>query len=399
MKFSNPPVDERAAEQRLMRYLAVEGVSGHERAIGEAIIEDLVDAGVPRRAIRFDNAKKRIPLPTETGNLVAKLAGTRRGPALAFATHLDVVPICAGARPKRRNGRIVPQGRTGLGGDNRTGCAVLSTLAQTLLEHDLPHPPITLLYTVREETSLLGSRYLDPGALRGVSMCFNVDGMLAGDLITGAVGGQTWDAQIHGKAAHAGVAPEKGISSTLVASIALADAARHGWFGKVAKRGGRGTSNAGIFAGRDGGPAGDATNVVTDYVHVTGGTRSRDADFAATITEAYRDAFTKAAKTVKDDRGGTAKVQFEGREIYPPFNLDNGSEAVARAKEAARSIGLKPRTIFSNGGLDANWLVEHGVPTVTFGAGQHEIHTVNEYVDIGEFIDGCRMAVALATLE
>jgi tripeptide aminopeptidase len=62
-------------------------------------------------------------------------------------------------------------------------------------------------------------------------------------------------------------------------------------------------------------------------------------------------------------------------------------------------MGLKPVTQLSSGGLDANWLVKHGVPTVTFGAGQAEIHTVNEYVDLPEFHQGCRMAVALATLE
>ena len=51
--------------------------------------------------------------------------------------------------------------------------------------------------------------------------------------------------------------------------------------------------------------------------------------------------------------------------------------------------------LFSNGGLDANWLAgKHGVPTVTFGAGQDEIHTVKEYVDLPEFGRGCRLAVA-----
>ena len=67
--------------------------------------------------------------------------------------------------------------------------------------------------------------------------------------------------------------------------------------------------------------------------------------------------------------------------------------------EAAESLGLKPTTLFSNGGLDANWLDKHGVPTVTIGAGQYEIHTVKEYVDLPEFVHGCRLAVALATLE
>jgi tripeptide aminopeptidase len=72
---------------------------------------------------------------------------------------------------------------------------------------------------------------------------------------------------------------------------------------------------------------------------------------------------------------------------------------VVYAKRAAESIGLKPSTLFSNGGLDANWFDKHGVPTVTFGAGQYEIHTVKEYINLPEFFEGCRLAVALATLD
>ena len=44
----------------------------------------------------------------------------------------------------------------------------------------------------------------------------------------------------------------------------------------------------------------------------------------------------------------------------------------------------------------ANWLVRHGVPTITFGAGQNNPHTVDEYVDVNDFLDGCRYALALA---
>ena len=67
-----------------------------------------------------------------------------------------------GAKPKREGDRIVSDGTTALGGDNRTGCAVLVTLVETLLKHKLPHPPITLLFTVREESGLHGARELDP---------------------------------------------------------------------------------------------------------------------------------------------------------------------------------------------------------------------------------------------
>jgi tripeptide aminopeptidase len=63
------------------------------------------------------------------------------------------------------------------------------------------------------------------------------------------------------------------------------------------------------------------------------------------------------------------------------------------------TIGLKPTFIFSNGGLDANWLDKHAIPTVTIGAGQYDIHTIKEYVDLPEYAQGCRLAVVLATME
>ena len=84
---------------------------------------------------------------------------------------------------------------------------------------------------------------------------------------------------------------------------------------------------------------------------------------------------------MKDADGETAEVNFETSPAYPPFNLADDEPAVAHAKKAVESLGLKPTTLFSNGGLDANWLDKHGVPTVTIGAGQYEIHTIKEYVD------------------
>ena len=235
MSSTTPTVDAKAAEDHLMKFLAVEGVTGEEAAIAAAVSDELKKVGVPASAIRFDDANTRIPLPTQTGNLIVDLPGTRPGPRLLFATHLDTVPLCAGAKPKREGDRIVSDGTTALGGDNRTGCAVLVTLAETLLKHKPSHPPITLLFTVREESGLHGARELKPADLGGATMCFNVDSKLAAELITGAVGQQNWEAEIRGKASHAGVAPEKGISATLVAATALVEAHRAGWFGKVVK--------------------------------------------------------------------------------------------------------------------------------------------------------------------
>ena len=147
MPATDKLLDVRSAINYLMRFLAVEGITGQEKAIGREVAAALAEAGVPRKGIRFDNANERIPLPTETGNLIVTLPGTRSGPRLLFSTHLDTVPLCSGAAPVRRKDRITPKGDTALGGDNRTGCAVLVTLAATLWRRQLPHPPLTLLFT------------------------------------------------------------------------------------------------------------------------------------------------------------------------------------------------------------------------------------------------------------
>ncbi len=100
-----------------------------------------------------------------------------------------------------------------------------------------------------------------------------------------------------------------------------------------------------------------------------------------------------------DHKGRKARVEFRARQDYFPFRLKAGSPVVKHAMAAAKAAGFSPRLRVSNGGLDANWLVRHGIPTITFGAGQHNIHTVKEYVDLPLFLAGCRMALSLATPE
>jgi tripeptide aminopeptidase len=386
-----------AATKLLLRLLAVEGVTGSEKNIGREIQAALKEAGVPARSIQYDDANDRIPLPTQTGNLIADLPGTVAGPRLLFMTHMDTVPLCAGAVPVRKGSRIVPKGETALGGDNRTGCAVLIHLAATLRKCKLPHPPLTLLFTVREESGLFGARHIDPKVLRGPVMGFNFDGRSASDITIGAVGADRWEVDIRGKASHAGVYPERGVSATMVAALAMAEAHRGGWFGKVVKDGREGTSNVGSIGDANGKAAGEATNVVTDFVHLKGESRSHDPKFFREITAAYREAFTAAGCQVTDHEGHGAQVKFTSRTDYHPFRLKESSPVVKRAIEGVKAIGRDPATKVTNGGLDANWMVKHGVPTVTLGAGQNDIHTVKEWVDVPEFLEGCRVAVALAT--
>lgn len=148
--------------------------------------------------------------------------------------------------------------------------------------------------------------------------------------------------------------------------------------------------------GRSGG---DATNVVTDFLHIKGESRSHDMKFVKEITAAYKTAFANAAAAVTDHEGKPGKVKFSPRPDYHPFRIKETAPAVKRASAAVRAIGREPNVRVANGGLDANWMVKHGIPTVTFGAGQNDIHTVKEWVDLPEFHAGCELAVALATGE
>lgn len=397
MATATPAIDRDAAIKRLMRFLSIEGITGQEAAIAADVRAALIEAGVAESAIRFDDANTRIPVPTQTGNLIVDLPGTRGGPRLLFMTHLDTVPLAAGARPVLKDDRIVPAGATALGGDNRTGVAALVTMVATLFKEKLPHPPMTLLFTVREESGLFGAKFLNPSDLKSPTMGFNVDGRMASEITIGAVGAERWEVEITGKASHAGVAPEKGISATAVMALALADAVRGGWFGKVVFGERQGTSNVGSVGDKEGRCAGQATNVVTDYLRLTGESRSHDPATAAMITAAFRRCFERAGREMRDDQGQPAGVKFESRLDYYPFRLPDDSPVVTHTLAALSAIGFTTRTKIGNGGLDANWIVRHGVPTVTIGAGQNEIHTTAEWVDLAEFERGCQAVLALAT--
>jgi tripeptide aminopeptidase len=394
-------VDKQAATDRLMRFLAIEGVTGKEAAVGRELTAALKESGVPDDAIHLDDANSRIPVPTETGNLIVDLPGRgamHNQPRVLFMTHMDTVPLCAGAKPKLAGRKIVNQAKTALGGDNRCGCGVLVTLAAELAKQKLDHPPITLLFCVREESGLWGARHVDTSELGSPVMAFNYDGGSASNVVIGAVGADRWEVEIFGRASHAGVAPERGISSTMILALALAEVKAKGWFGKVVKGKRQGTSNVGPVTGGEGRPAGDATNVVTDYVHVRGESRSHDAKFFREITKAYKEAFTNAAKRVTSSAGKSGRVKFRSETDYYPFRMKDTLPVVKQAVAAVSAVGGTPVVKSANGGLDANWMVRHKVPTVTFGAGQNDPHTIDEWINLDEYDRACAIAFQLATM-
>ena len=104
-------------------------------------------------------------------------------PRLLFMTHMDTVPLCAGAKPERKGERIVntARHRPGRRQPDRV-CGAGHAGGRACRSSKLPHPPITFLFTVREESGLFGARHLNPADLGGPAMGFNFDGRLASDV-------------------------------------------------------------------------------------------------------------------------------------------------------------------------------------------------------------------------
>lgn len=376
----------------VMGLMPIPGRSGQESRVAEVVRRSLRATGVPDTAMTTDAAHRKSPIGGETGNLIVKLPGTFRGPRRLLMAHLDTVPLCVGSQPVRRGERIRSKDRgTGLGGDNRAGVAVVLHAAMTILSKRLPHPPLTLFFPVQEEIGLVGARYAGVAKLGRPGLCFNWDGGDPVAVTVGATGATAMEIAVRGKASHAGVHPENGISAAAIAAHAIADLDRNGWHGLVRKEASSGTSNVGVLSG------GEATNVVLPELHIRAEARSHDPAFRARIVAEFEAAFGRAAEAVRNAAGEAGSVEFRPEVKYDSFRLADDAPVVAAAADAVRRSGREPRYVVGNGGLDANWMTAHGLPTVTLGCGQHDIHTVNESLDVEEFLTACRIALDLAT--
>ncbi len=385
-------IDNNLALNHLLDLLAVEGPSGKEHKVVAAITKKLISAGCHREWINTDDAAARLGDAYEIGNLIVQLPGTLpAAPRILFSAHMDTVPLCKGAEPTVKGNRIVSNGKTGLGGDDRSGCAAIVTLIETLLKNNVPHPPITLLFSIAEENGLHGSRTVRFEDLGHPAMGFNLDGQEPNEIVIGAMGATRWKAEIFGKSTHAGLAPHKGISAGLIASLAMARIAEKGYFGRIVQNGQTGTSNLGTIHG------GEASNQVMDRAIFTGECRSHNPAFLDEIVAVYRTAFEEAARQVRNDEEQCGRVEFTTLSDYRSFRLDPSEACVQIAKAAVKSVGLEPNPLIMDAGLDANNFNEKGLPTVTLGSGTHQFHQTDEYVEIDEYLTACKVLLKIAT--
>ena len=222
--------------------------SGHEAQAAAYCREALEACGC---AVTVDDAGERIG--SDTGNLYAELAGTAPG-SIILTAHLDCVQPCEGVEPRIVDGVIYSDGTTVLGGDDKVGVASIIETIRTLVEEGGAYPTVKIIFSVQEETGCRGAANFAAATFEPGEPCFVFDD--AGDVGGACVAAPfhyTFDAQFTGKASHAGVAPEQGISAIEVASLAVDLMRQAGILGAV---GPYCASNIGTISG------GSANNVV-----------------------------------------------------------------------------------------------------------------------------------------
>ncbi len=392
-------VDRDAALKRFMQLTAICGRSGEEADVSAAITKTLIDAGLDPSMITHDDAQTRTRIRGNCGNLIVSLPGDENLPRTMLSAHMDTVPICLNAQPALRDdpvlGQIVvAEGETGLGGDDRAGCAIILTAILERLRFAAKHPetplaPAVVTFLIQEEVGLEGARHIDATKVGKVDQAFNFDGGSMKMIRHGAIGGERMQAVVRGFASHAGAAPEQGVSAIVIAAKAISALHDAGLLGRIEIEGKRGTANVGVIEG------GKATNVVTPEVRLRIEARSHDADFRSWIVRQIRAALERAATEVTDVNARCGQIEFSSNVDYEAFALSLDHPSVRAARHWVSQLGHEAICEVANGGLDANWLYRHGIAAVTLGCGQAAIHTADEYLVVADYLDACRLAASI----
>lgn len=311
------------------------------------------------------------------GNLICTWPGNvPTADPIYFTSHMDTVVPGEGIQPKIEDGIIRSDGTTILGADDKAGIAAMLESIRTIQENNLPHGTIQYVITVGEEAGLVGAKALDASLLQAkYGFALDSDGEV-GNIIVAAPYQAQLKIKVNGKTAHAGVAPEKGISAITVAAKAIAKMP----LGRIDEET---TANIGRFEG------GTQTNIVCDEVNITAEARSLVEEKLHRQVEKMTTAFVDTAK----EMGTTAEVESEI--VYTGFKYTEEDTVVQVAMKASERIGRTPELLRSGGGSDANIIAGYGIPTVNLSVGYKDIHTTKEHIAIKDLVKLTEMVNAV----
>jgi len=352
----------------------IDSLSRREGTIAQRLATELLAVGA---SVEFDEAGAAVG--GEVGNLIAHLHGSTAAEPLLLCAHMDTVEPGAGVQPVVDGDVIRSDGRTVLGGDDKSGIAIVLECLRVCREQSLPHPPIEVVFTICEEQGLLGARHLDLGRVRARrGLVFDSDA--AGFVFTRAPGSTLIEVVVRGRAAHAGMAPERGVSAIKVAGDAVASMR----LGRIDEET---TANLGTIAG------GRAINIVPDEVHLRGEARSHDVAKLDAQLEHMRRCFEEAAA-----RHPGASVEVRCEPMYQAMRVDDDAPIMRLLTAAAARAGRTVTSAGMGGGCDANILNQRGLEVVNLGTGMRDIHTTSEWLKVSEMVAAAEVTLALITL-
>lgn len=347
--------------QTILDLVQIDSESGKERGVADYVTKKLQALGY---MVKEDGAATQTG--GNAGNIIAYHKGTGIGKTMLFCAHMDTVSPGNGVKPIIEKNIVRSDGTTVLGGDDKTGIAAILEALETIQDTAQPHGPIQVIFTVAEEVGLLGAKYLALEELESIDAAFffDSDGM-PNQICIASPYHIDLTATFHGKAAHAGVEPEKGISAVRMAAQAIASM-------QLGRLDEETTANIGMIQG------GTATNVVADETRIYGEARSLSKEKVDAQIAHMKSCCEEAAIMF----GGTVEVVVE--ECYAAIQLDETSTTVQLAQRAVKALGMEPELVKSGGGSDANVFCGKGIPATNIGCGMYNVHSMQEYLNLDE---------------
>ena len=370
-------INEKRMVQTFVELAKISSLSGQEAGVARYLERTLKGMGAE---IRLDDAGRKTG--GSTGNLIANFRGSARCEPFLLSAHMDTVGPAGGVKPVIHSDRITSDGSTVLGADCKAGITVILEAMRTLLDGGAPHPPVEAVFTISEETALLGAKHLDYSLLKARHGILFDNELPFEYVVTRAPAAETMDISVYGVAAHSGVAPEKGISAIKLVSKAIASM-------KLGRIDAETTANIGRIGG------GNAINIIPPRVNMQGEIRSRSLSKLSKQKAHMENCFRKAVRA--------ASVKVNGRVLRPRYELlterkfpglaVGGTNPVLPLISAGmKDMGMSMRTAASGGGTDANIMFGHGIETPVLATGMREVHTTGEYLDLKDFFNSARLA-------
>jgi tripeptide aminopeptidase len=364
-------IDAERALGTFLELVRIDSPTYAERPIIERVARELESLGLPV----FNDATGR----DGAGNLHARLPGTRSDlPPLLLCAHTDTVEPGRGVRPVVQDGVVRTDGRTILGADNKASVTALLEAVRVVVRNNLPHREVDLLFTWGEERGHAGAVAFDAGRLRarlGVTLDDTAD---PGAITVAAPAYTSILARFVGKAAHAGAAPEQGVS----AIVAAAHAVTRMTLGRLDHET---TANMGLIRG------GSARNSIPGLVELEGEARSLDNAKLERVVAGLRAALEAGA------REAATTLELTVKREYAAYRWTESAAIVGEAMAAVRRCGLEPSLRVSGGGSDSNTFNEKGLECLNLAIGMKDIHTVNEHLAVDDLRKTCSIAVSLMT--